>query len=69
MGRNLFLSVQWELKVREHSKQKDGSSCGVFCLMVRIHRHIMTFVHDNMQHLAVVEVETKNIVQTFNNYS
>ncbi|XP_061186890.1 uncharacterized protein LOC133195018 [Saccostrea echinata] len=33
MGRNLFLSGQWELKVKEHSKQKDGSSCGVFCLM------------------------------------
>lgn len=34
MGRNLLLSIQWELKVNEHSKQKDGSSCGVFCLMV-----------------------------------
>lgn len=33
MGRNLLLSIQWELKVNEHSKQKDGSSCGVFCLM------------------------------------
>lgn len=39
MGRNLLLSIQWELKVNEHSKQKDGSSCGVFCLMFA-ERHI-----------------------------
>ena len=34
MGRSLILDVKWELQTREHAKQVDGSSCGVYCLMV-----------------------------------